>query len=336
MQPIETATATEVTDDRPLLLALPLKNQPSPPTDHPPLSHLLPEQTSEDIAFRHSGWQPRRAKTLEALLACGLSPARLERFQACGNHAWLYQHQTDPSRLRIVCDACHDRFCLPCSRSRAATVCHNLQDPLNIGPTRMVTLGLKRDDLPLADRIRRLYASFRRLRHRSLWSHAVTGGVAFLEITRGADGNHWHVHLHVLCKGSYLPHDDLTDEWLAVTGDSHVVDIRIVRDTATSARYVTKYATKALDSSVYATDDTLQEAMIALQGVRTVLTFGTFNNLRLTETPVDCEWVVVASLASLRTRAANGDAQAAELLERISTTCNPTTTTATARANRPP
>ena len=291
-----------------------------------------------DVIFRHSGWQPVRARVARCLEIVFGEGARVERFGACGTGAWVWQSATEPGRYKITADYCHDRWCLPCGRSRGRTIARNLAAYLDNKRLRFVTLTLRHRDEPLTDSLDRLYVSFGRLRRCRDWRAAVDGGVAFVEIKHGLDDSTWHPHLHILVEGRYLPHASLKAHWLRITEDSYIVDIRAVRSHDHLVRYVTKYVSKPLDSSVYATDATLCEAMRAMHGRRTCLTFGTWRGLDLTEDDDDTEWISMGPLGIVidEARAGDIDAQAAIIGLRLETAQWDTTPTSRDPPGRPP
>jgi hypothetical protein len=139
---------------------------------------------------------------------------------------------------------------------------------------RFITLTLQsKPSDRLADRLDEIYKCFRYLRASRLWEECVSGGVAFLEITRGKRRDRWHVHLHLLFEGKYIDQDKLSTTWCNITRGSFRVDVRAVRDGG-GVNYVTKYATKALNSDMLANDDHLDEAVMALKGRRLCFCFG--------------------------------------------------------------
>ena len=69
---------------------------------------------------------------------------------------------------------------------------------------------------------------------------------------------------------------DLSDVWRGITKDSYVVDIQRVRDLETANNYVTKYASKPLNSSFSNTPTLLDEAVVALKGRRLCFCFGSW------------------------------------------------------------
>lgn len=270
----------------------------SPRADY--LEDLLAAPSAE-IAFRHSGWAPTRRKVLRALDSLPDGAARFARVATCGSRAWVYKSVEPVPRYAIRCRKCHDRFCTPCATARSHQVARNLARVVDPKHTRFVTLTLKHSDAPLADQLTRLYASFAKLRSRKLWRSTQNGGIAFLEVKRSRDGRSWHPHLHVLTTGRFLPQTQLAAAWLSVTGDSHIVDIRWIRRAGDACDYVAKYAAKGCCGTVIADPPALREAVAALAGRRTYLTYGTWRG-KVMSAPEDddgVEWVLVSTLESL-------------------------------------
>jgi hypothetical protein len=136
-----------------------------------------------------------------------------------------------------------------------------------------MTLTLRAVDRPLFLTIAALTASFKVLRETTEWRRHVRGGVYVLEVTRGADGRHWHAHVHVICDGQYWAQRDISRVWLRVTGDSPIVDIRAVHSRASAAAYVAKYVSKPTGQSEWDPAE-LCEFADAMHGRRMVHTFG--------------------------------------------------------------
>jgi len=179
---------------------------------------------------------------------------------------------------------------------------------------RFVTLTLKTSPAPLGEQLDRLYKCFKQLRDLALWRKNVTGGILFLELTIGRDGG-WHPHLHILASGSYLPQDALSAAWLKITGDSYIVDVRLVRNPAIAASYVAKYASKVVPASLTHDEPHLVEAILALRGRRTFSPFGSWTGWQLSKPPPDdCSWDIVAPLNQLLAAANGGDPEARRIV----------------------
>ena len=239
---------------------------------------------------RHAHWQPERERIARAIFDAGLSMSRLTAFAGCGEGVWILRDKENPARFKLVPDHCHDRFCKPCAAARSRIVARNVADLLEDQPARHITFTLKHRKATLAEQIDRLYAAYRRLRQRQLWKDRVDGAAAMLEVTWNDDNHTWHPHLHVIAVGGFIPLGDLRAAWLGVTGDSHIVDIKLVRNAKATASYVAKYATKSIDSDLTNYPGPLKEAILALKGRRAIVTSGSWAKARLTKPPTDKQW----------------------------------------------
>lgn len=73
----------------------------------------------------------------------------------------------------------------------------------------------------------------------------LSGGVEAVEVKRGAGSGWWHPHLHGVGLAESVPdRQALADEWHAITGDSHQVDVRPIGDGVKDLCEVFKYALK--------------------------------------------------------------------------------------------
>ncbi|MBD3309519.1 hypothetical protein GF348_24280 [candidate division KSB3 bacterium] len=253
----------------------------------------------------------------------------MERFEACGDKAWILVDPANANRVRVAASRCHDRFCEACAAEKRRLVGVNVAKAIRQKhaklcsarrpvPLRFVTLTLRGSSAALATCLDRLYDSWTKLRNRKAWRERVEGGIAFLEITRSDKTGAWHPHLHILCEGQYLPHDLLSKLWHEVTGDSYIVDVRAIKTPDTACAYIAKYAAKALNSRVWTDPDALCEAIAALEGRRCFNCFGSWKDLGLTQQPDDdTEWQVVGTWADVQARANGGDEYARALLSRI-------------------
>lgn len=277
---------------------------------------MLP--TREELHLRHDCWRDRR-RLIRDLLGTGIAGrTRQQRWDSCGAGAILSWHR---SGQWVLCQAfyCHDRFCYPCSRARSSKIAQNLSRQIGGSGCRFLTLTLASDQTPLAKQIDRLYRSFRTLRADKWWTDNVSGGCAFLEITYNPERSEWHPHLHPIITGRFLPQDVLSRKWLAITGNSPIVHIKLVPDTDTVARYVSKYAAKCMDDSVFENRDKLSELLVALGGRRFCMTFGGWRGWKLMEhQPLDMtEFKPAGSLKQIVFDASCGDAFAARTLNAL-------------------
>lgn len=276
----------------------------------PDPSSTLPGDLDSDLAlhdnFRHSGWRPDRAKIWAAFQDLNVSHARREAFRVCGSSFWIQRHRTERDRYRLIVDHCHDRLCVPCGHSRQAVIRRNAHTLVRDHPHRFLTLTIRNVGEDLNTMLNHLYTSFRKLRQRGLWRRRVFGGVAFCELTYNPELDTWNPHLHCILDGYYMDRPDLTQAWLAVTGDSFNVHIRLIRTKRSVVEYVTKYATKPIPHNVIAHPEALREAIHALKRRRLVLTFGTWRHFKFLENPSDKDWELVDHASGIKLRALEG------------------------------
>jgi len=153
------------------------------------------------------------------------SMSLLERWRKCRTMAWhIYYPET--GLIKIQSNSCRLRFCPMCGDARVSIIAHSCSEFFQKQSfVRFLTLTLKHSDLSLAEQIRRMKKCYIKLGRRVGWKKYVTGSVAFLHV-KWNENTGWHVHLHILLTGSYLPQKWLSAEWLKVTGDSPVVHVQ--------------------------------------------------------------------------------------------------------------
>lgn len=144
------------------------------------------------------------------------------------------------------------------------------------------------------------------------------GGVYFLEITRNAKTKRWHPHLHVVWDGAYIPQPVVRQFWQEITGDSYIVDLRLLHDANSALGYIAKYVGKPLPKSVYADQEAVVEYLEAIKGRRVFGTFGRWKGFRLERNPDEqSEWDPVLPLAEIILAARAGDESAKLIMWRL-------------------
>lgn len=279
--------------------------------------HHIPPASAIETAFRHRGHRESRARVIESLCRVNVPQSRLRRYCACGSDC-VIEASSDGQHLRLRANYCGDRFCVACSAARSRTIVENLLAWKGTQQMRFLTLTLKPADETLAQSIDHLIASFRRLRDQSFWKESITAGAYFIEITRGADGSHWHVHAHALITGCYVKHEEFREGWRQASGGSYIVDIKPVRDPERQIRYVAKYATKAISQQVVVNPAWLDECVLSLRGRRTLGTFGAWRGLKLDRPETaDRGWKRVGRLDDIYMAASRGEIWAAGIFHSL-------------------
>lgn len=276
---------------------------------------ILPQplqETTRTARFRHAGWAPIRRRVFAALEATEQPIARRNAFATCGSSAMLLESDSEPRQYRIGATYCHDRLCTPCANARSAEIARCLHARTAGLPLSFITLTLCGQGQDLRTLLDRLYKAFRGLRAHPRWKDKVRGGAAFLEVKYSDKAGRWHPHLHLIADADYFDQQELSDIWRTITHDSFIVDIRRVKDDAIVQRYVTKYASKPLNSSFSNSPDLLQEAVISLKGRRLCFCFGTWYRTPLHEIDAADDaaapgWSPICTLEQLLADAESGD-----------------------------
>lgn len=278
-----------------------------------PLENKRPRAHESSISFRHRMHEWHRKKIVASFERLLVHESRMYAYLGCGSGGWIVRSRTEPDRYALRSDTCHDRWCPACSKSRAMVLRSNLEPLLKGRTVRFVTLTLKHDDAPLGAKLDRLQDHFGTLRTHALWKDHVDAGVAFVEVKYNEETLRWHPHLHVLTVGRFIQQQQLRDAWLAVTGDSHVVDVRLVKDEKSVSKYVTKYVTKPAPNELYRNPEALDHAVLALKGRRMVTTFGAWRGRKLLHNDTLSDWEPIMAWGELLRECRMGDASAIEI-----------------------
>lgn len=225
-----------------------------------------------------------------------------DRLGSCGN--WLHfreYYTVDKIRLHAAQFCKQHLICPLCAIRRGAKslgaylarwqVIQAQQPALKLY---LLTFTVKNGD-DLGDRHRHLVGALKRLLNRRRYFNAgiraapwtelcrVAGGVYTHEVTN--IGNGWHPHVHMLAACTGEPDSAaLSAEWMGITGDSFVIDVRpITDDPVDGFMEVFKYAVKfsSLDYS-----DNWHAAKI-LKGKRLLASFGCFRGVEVPEDLAD-------------------------------------------------
>lgn len=166
--------------------------------------------------------------------------------------------------------------------------------PIMITLTKKNTPDLARGFNALKSAERRLKRAGRdALRPNRPWSEfaRIKGAIAAYELTKKEEGD-WHPHIHMLCLAdSYIDQKALSAEWLAITGDSFIVDVRKIKgnlnagglDIASAMLEVCKYSLKFHDMTL---EDTWH-AYNVLRGKRLVNPSGLLRGLEMPDSLLD-------------------------------------------------
>lgn len=198
---------------------------------------------------------------------------RVNLLRECRTGAFFAVNSDDRS-VRVMSNHCSLRWCPMCSSAKQYFVTDSVTDLLHrMKHPKMITLTLRHTSAPLADQIKQLYESFKRLRKMKPFAKKVTGGVWFFQIKITERTHEWHPHLHMLVDGDYIAQRYLGELWKKASYGSYIVFIKPVKDLQKSAEYVARYAVKPAFLSYYSLSEGVQ-IITALHGRRICGTWG--------------------------------------------------------------
>lgn len=235
----------------------------------------------------------------------------LERWRKCRTMAWhIYYPET--GLIKIQSNSCRLRFCPMCGDARVSIIAHSCSEFFQKQSfVRFLTLTLKHSDLSLAEQIRRIKKCYIKLGRRVGWKKYVTGSVVFLHV-KWNENTGWHVHLHILLTGSYLPQKWLSEEWLKVTGDSIVVHVQAAhseKELGEAIKDFTRYA--GCPANLLKIPAEYQvEVVRAFEGIRVCWTNGICRDVSLSPPKYkksDAQGVNLGRDSTIKMRAKAGD-----------------------------
>jgi hypothetical protein len=198
------------------------------------------------------------------------------RVVTCGSHIVA----------RTPYDTCNFRYCPFCAARRAQkfTDKYSALSSLFVrrfgAPLTPVHLTITQAHIvgeTYAQARQRLLSNFKKLTRRKFWKRHFAGALVSVEGTKAVADACWHVHLHLTAfRRRFFDTDALRAEWLAVTGDSHVLRIDLIEDLQSGLRETIKYAVKPSDIHNLSGAD-LHE-LLATKGAKNLFAIGEFAN----------------------------------------------------------
>lgn len=284
------------------------------------------EERSSETEWRFRHCSDLRNTLLSVAEWAGASQKAVARFRACGSLAAVWRSESTGS-LRVIANHCRNRWCPRCRsyvQTRTRKRIAKWLTTVDRKRLKFVTLTLRPSSQPLSEHLALLWSSFRRLRRSRLWRALNARGIGVAETTRGATGQHWHVHLHLLVESPYVDARKLSAAWRIASSGSFIVNVKQVRrDQPQEAivHYLSSYLAKE-PPGVSATDAALvTEWVTALTAQHWVVAFGR-RVVPAAEpeavTQLDAgPWVFVSTLAALLVSAARGHSDSILVLREL-------------------
>lgn len=266
--------------------------------------------------IRHSAWNHKRSIVHDVLIKSGATEKSMDRFIQCGCCCQI-GYSPEQRKLFLMSSNCRNRFCDPCANARRNTIGRNLARFAAQKHLRLITLTIAHHERPLPDLISRINTCFKLMRKEKSWKQNVVGFASFIEVKWSERTRWFHVHLHILCEGSWWDSKDLSATWHKVTGDSYITDIREVTSEE-GIRYAAKYASKPFNICDLPAEHRIT-AVKSLHHRRLWLVGGSWRahaKLIATE-PLPPDLTSVGSFNEVVRRSHQGDVEAQEIIQAI-------------------
>ncbi len=176
---------------------------------------------------------------------------------------------------------CELRICPRCSMKRGIEVRKQALeiikqiDKSKVNKFALLTLTKKKSntDAITPEEVRTFNKHVRKLINTLYPKKMNCGALAITEI-----GTSFNIHAHVLVYGPYIAQGVLSKEWLRITGDSFIVDVRTAHNQQKAVFYITKYILKV---PAFPSNEKYAQFLIALKNVRRLHRYGTFYGVEL-------------------------------------------------------
>ncbi len=267
--------------------------KPSQPGAHTYLDTRVTKSQIKTKRTRSQGAR-KRLETKKHLVALADALGEVElsgKLQRC--HSVMSALTCGWHIARLIPNAtCENRLCPDCARRRARKLINkhlpamraflqtNRATPVHLVLTQSHRAETRREA------VKRLRDAFIKLQRREFWKeHFKGGGTWTIEFTKGRDGLH-HAHFHIIgFRSKFFGIDLLRAEWLAVTGDSHVLHLKRIEDLASGLLEVMKYVSKPLDVKRFTKADLAD--FMRLKNMRLFGTFGAYRKFSRNYKPSD-------------------------------------------------
>ncbi len=194
-----------------------------------------------------------------------------ERIENCGKNEFYLQCLNCESYTKNK-QYCKNKLCHECMKMRSIKFMELFTPYLeSFGKIKFLTLTTKNLQAITKSDYRHLTLYFnsftKRLRR---LGYKFNKGIIVKETTE--KGNGFHLHMHILYDGSYIPQAELSKIWNEVTKDSKIVHILQWRGNAEGAiKYLSKYVTKG--HTIFSSD-ALVDYFVSTKHIRMIQTFG--------------------------------------------------------------
>lgn len=252
----------------------------------------------------------QRAQILKVADACdraGYGDVK-SRMSRCLTFGKVYECRGCGHKFKVTSYNCMHRLCPHCGKLRSKHLIKSREKLVKRSNLKHLVLTIK--NVPVAElqgKTKFLRDSFTRLRHRQLFKLSWAGGITAVEFKYNGNKG-WHIHLHSLIQGDYVPQDVISRAWCSAThGAGSVVWISRNKNSRETLKYILKPSGDLLDDNL-----ALSELLKEISGRRMVAGWGCWHgysekktlragrscpNCGCTDLKLIDEWVMLTDLS---------------------------------------
>lgn len=145
--------------------------------------------------------------------------------------------------IKIIRLKCSDRTCSECRKRIYFKLLRGWTELVrNMKNPKLLTLTLVNKQYLLRNDITFIRKSLNKLLRRKYYKERIKGGLYVIEIINKGRG--WNIHIHALIESAFIKQNKISQDWLDITRNSFIVDIRDAYTPVSGLRYILKYLTK--------------------------------------------------------------------------------------------
>lgn len=225
--------------------------------------------------------------TLKAIMKQEKPPSSLDTITTSEYLASYQQQNQIPDGHKFVtifCDNCghqhhiplfcQDKLCSFCRKRLYGQTIRRYKEVMQGSKSlRFLTLTIVNHDQLLKSDFDRLRYYWKRLYSLKAIKSRIKGGLYVIEVTN--KGNGWHIHMHIIIEGDYIPQSYISNQWHRITGDSRIVYISQVKNHLAVFRYISGYLLK---TPLVGDGGKILSAV--LRNIRIINSFGTWYRIK--------------------------------------------------------
>lgn len=213
-----------------------------------------------------------------------------DKLKDCGEKVYTFKCQACETTWEAP-SRCHHRLCPECAPVRAMRLFDRHEKLMSVPHLKHLILTVQTSSHITPEYVRSIVQAFNRLRSKVFYRKSWRGGVRQVEFVYTPEDSWefdhrkkrffkktpgWHVHIHCLIDGKYIPQDKIAKDWKTVTrGQGTIVWIERAKNPMQALKYVLKP-----DLEILQCPEALDGFIDTIQSLHLVSGFGAYWKVR--------------------------------------------------------